>query len=183
MVWSKIHRPPSLPPSAGNYAIECDLQLSADGEAMVFHDETLDRLTVAQGPLSARNSDELKAIALKNTDDRMITLCRVVRTRCRPCHLGDRNQEPLRRRHAAGRANRRSPASLCRPGCRHVFRPAAGFRPAHFRAGFAARAGGGEQAPRGQRPGQRLELPWRGGRARARISSPGRCATCPQLCR
>jgi glycerophosphoryl diester phosphodiesterase len=57
-----------------NYAIECDLQLSADGEAMVFHDETLDRLTVAQGPLSARNSDELKAIALKNTDDRMITL-------------------------------------------------------------------------------------------------------------
>ena len=57
-----------------NYAIESDLQLSADGEAMVFHDETLDRLTVAQGPLSARNSDELKAIAFKNTDDRMITL-------------------------------------------------------------------------------------------------------------
>ena len=27
------------------YAIECDLQLSADGEAMVFHDATLDRLT------------------------------------------------------------------------------------------------------------------------------------------
>jgi glycerophosphoryl diester phosphodiesterase len=57
-----------------NYAIECDVQLSADGEAMVFHDETLDRLTVAQGALSARNSDELKAIAFKNTDDRMITL-------------------------------------------------------------------------------------------------------------
>ncbi len=24
---------------AGNYAIECDLQLAADGEAMVFHDD------------------------------------------------------------------------------------------------------------------------------------------------
>jgi glycerophosphoryl diester phosphodiesterase len=32
------------------FAIECDLQLSADGEAMVFHDETLDRLTDQTGP-------------------------------------------------------------------------------------------------------------------------------------
>ena len=30
---------------AGDYAIECDVQISADGEAMVFHDDTLDRLT------------------------------------------------------------------------------------------------------------------------------------------
>lgn len=59
---------------AGNYAIECDLQLSADGEAMVFHDSTLDRLTVAQGSLNAHKSDELKRIDFKNTADRMITL-------------------------------------------------------------------------------------------------------------
>jgi glycerophosphoryl diester phosphodiesterase len=59
---------------AGHYAIECDIQLSCDGEAMVFHDETLDRLTVAQGPLDARTSDELKRIDFKNTSDRMITL-------------------------------------------------------------------------------------------------------------
>ena len=26
---------------AGNYAIECDLQITADGEAMVFHDDAL----------------------------------------------------------------------------------------------------------------------------------------------
>ena len=26
---------------AGGYAIECDLQMSADGEAIVFHDSTL----------------------------------------------------------------------------------------------------------------------------------------------
>ena len=35
---------------AGGFAIECDIQLSADGEAIVFHDETLDRLTDASGP-------------------------------------------------------------------------------------------------------------------------------------
>lgn len=59
---------------AGNYGIECDVQLSADGEAMVFHDSTLDRLTVAQGALNAHTSDELKRIDFKNTSDHMITL-------------------------------------------------------------------------------------------------------------
>ena len=33
------------------FAIECDVQLSADGEAMVFHDFTLERLTGATGRL------------------------------------------------------------------------------------------------------------------------------------
>ena len=33
----------------GNYAIECDIQISADGEAMVFHDQTLERLTKGGG--------------------------------------------------------------------------------------------------------------------------------------
>src|SRR5207244_11266219 len=30
---------------AGNFAIECDIQLSADGEAMVHHDHELGRLS------------------------------------------------------------------------------------------------------------------------------------------
>jgi glycerophosphoryl diester phosphodiesterase len=37
---------------AGAYAIECDVQISRDGEAIVFHDETLERLTTAQGRAS-----------------------------------------------------------------------------------------------------------------------------------
>ena len=36
---------------AGGFAIECDIQLSADEEVLVFHDETLDRLTDAKGAL------------------------------------------------------------------------------------------------------------------------------------
>jgi len=33
----------------GGYAMECDVQISADGEAMVFHDDTLDRLMQDSG--------------------------------------------------------------------------------------------------------------------------------------
>ena len=59
---------------AANYAIECDIQLSADGEAMVFHDQTLDRLTEGSGRLDALSAAELKRVAFRATADRMITL-------------------------------------------------------------------------------------------------------------
>src|SRR5882757_200116 len=38
---------------AGNFAIECDIQLTADGEAMVHHDDALGRLTDGSGALLA----------------------------------------------------------------------------------------------------------------------------------
>ncbi len=59
---------------AGNYAIECDLQISADGEALVFHDDTLDRLTDESGPVKARTTKELQRIAIRDSGDRMQTL-------------------------------------------------------------------------------------------------------------
>jgi glycerophosphoryl diester phosphodiesterase len=59
---------------AGNYAIECDVQPTADGEAVVFHDATLDRLTMAAGRVDQRSAADLKAVAFKATDDRMLTL-------------------------------------------------------------------------------------------------------------
>jgi glycerophosphoryl diester phosphodiesterase len=59
---------------AANYAIECDVQLSADGEAMVFHDQTLERLTEGSGRLDAMPAAELKRLAFRGTADRMITL-------------------------------------------------------------------------------------------------------------
>jgi glycerophosphoryl diester phosphodiesterase len=59
---------------AGNYAIECDLQLSADGEAMVHHDDTLGRLTLGDGRLDTMTAVELKRAAFRGTADRMITV-------------------------------------------------------------------------------------------------------------
>lgn len=56
------------------FAVEIDVQLSADGEAVVFHDETLDRLTVAAGPVAARPLRELREIAFRETADRIWAL-------------------------------------------------------------------------------------------------------------
>src|ERR1700749_192007 len=59
---------------AGNFAIECDIQLTADGEAMVHHDDELGRLTEGSGALLGKTAAELKAVPFKNTAERMMTL-------------------------------------------------------------------------------------------------------------
>jgi glycerophosphoryl diester phosphodiesterase len=59
---------------AGNFSIECDIQLTADGEAMVHHDDALGRLTEGSGPLLGKTAAELKATAFKATPERMMTL-------------------------------------------------------------------------------------------------------------
>ena len=51
--------------AARGFAIECDVQASADGEAIVFHDDALDRLTEATGPFGLKTAGELKAIRFK----------------------------------------------------------------------------------------------------------------------
>ena len=56
------------------FAIECDVQLSRDGEAMVFHDETLDRLMRTTGDVSFRDARELKTLRYAKGDDKIITL-------------------------------------------------------------------------------------------------------------
>jgi glycerophosphoryl diester phosphodiesterase len=59
---------------AQNYAIECDVQISKDGEAIVFHDFTLDRLTGAQGNVSAHMAEELQKIAYREGTGTLPTL-------------------------------------------------------------------------------------------------------------
>ncbi|HEY2886491.1 MAG TPA: glycerophosphodiester phosphodiesterase [Rhizomicrobium sp.] len=59
---------------AGNFAIECDIQLTSDGEAMVHHDDELGRLTDGTGALLTKTAAELLAVRFKNTDERMMTL-------------------------------------------------------------------------------------------------------------
>ena len=59
---------------ARKFGIEVDLQLTADGEAMVHHDYELGRLTEGGGELLSKTAAELKAVAFKDTPDRMMTL-------------------------------------------------------------------------------------------------------------
>ena len=56
---------------ARGYGVELDVQLSRDGEAMVFHDYELDRLTIEQGPVADRSAAELQAIRLYICDEVM----------------------------------------------------------------------------------------------------------------
>jgi len=60
--------------AAARYAIEVDLQLTADNEVVVFHDDTLDRLTEAKGPLATRKLAELKELPVGRTSERIPTL-------------------------------------------------------------------------------------------------------------
>jgi glycerophosphoryl diester phosphodiesterase len=59
---------------AGNFSIEVDIQLSADGEAMVHHDDVLGRLTDGAGALRRLSAAELKTVAFKDTPERMMSL-------------------------------------------------------------------------------------------------------------
>lgn len=57
-----------------DYGIEVDLRPAACGTVMVFHDDTLDRLTHAKGIMADKSKDELQAITFRDTDDRMMSL-------------------------------------------------------------------------------------------------------------
>jgi glycerophosphoryl diester phosphodiesterase len=60
------------------YGIELDVQLTADGQAMVFHDDTLDRMTIKSGAILDHTAADLGAIALKDSDDLIPTLPQVL---------------------------------------------------------------------------------------------------------
>ena len=64
--------------SAAGCGIELDLQLSRDGVVMVFHDYTLARMTGAEGKLSDFTADELKALRLADTDEKIPTFKEVL---------------------------------------------------------------------------------------------------------
>jgi glycerophosphoryl diester phosphodiesterase len=58
----------------GNFTIECDIQLTADGEAMVHHDDALGRLTEGSATLLRLTAEELRAARFKNTPEKMMSL-------------------------------------------------------------------------------------------------------------
>lgn len=54
--------------------IECDVQRSSDGQAMVFHDWELGRLTDDDAPFAARSAAELQQLCLCGGQDRIPSL-------------------------------------------------------------------------------------------------------------
>jgi len=56
------------------YGIELDVQLSADGEAMVFHDGRLERMCGAEGRMSDHSAADLGRLKLKGSDETIPTL-------------------------------------------------------------------------------------------------------------
>ena len=63
---------------AKDYSVEVDLQCAAHGVPVVFHDRTLDRLTAERGPVADRDAAALCAIPLRNSDDRILSLDRLL---------------------------------------------------------------------------------------------------------
>ncbi len=63
---------------AHDFAIECDLQVSKDGEIIVFHDETLDRLTLATGLVNERLLAELQQIPMRHGADRLLSCAQLL---------------------------------------------------------------------------------------------------------
>lgn len=59
---------------AAGFAIECDVQLAADGEAVVFHDASLERLTAERGAVIATPLGRLSTIALAGSGETIPTL-------------------------------------------------------------------------------------------------------------
>lgn len=60
------------------YAIEIDVQLSADGAAMVFHDYALERLTGARGAVRLLNAQSLRETPLLGNDEGIPELAEVL---------------------------------------------------------------------------------------------------------
>jgi glycerophosphoryl diester phosphodiesterase len=89
---------------AANYAIEVDLQITADGEAMMHHDDMLGRLTEGSAVLKTLAAAELRRVPFRASSDRMISLgelCELVAGRVTlvlelKSHFDDDRRLPLR---------------------------------------------------------------------------------------
>src|SRR5271167_829930 len=59
---------------AAGYGVELDVQLSADGEAVVFHDATLKRMTGRQGRVADYTAADLGEMRLVDGEETIPTL-------------------------------------------------------------------------------------------------------------
>lgn len=61
------------------YAIECDLQYTADGVPVVFHDDDMQRLCGVEGDIRLKTVGELGLFSIGKTTDRIPSLSQVLR--------------------------------------------------------------------------------------------------------
>lgn len=61
-----------------DFAIECDLQMAADGTPMVFHDPVLDRLCDREGKVRRETAATLTALRVGGTRDTIPTLAQML---------------------------------------------------------------------------------------------------------
>lgn len=61
-----------------NYAIECDVHLSRDGVPVVFHDDTLERLTGQTGHVFDKTAAELAQLKVGGTSEHVPTLAEML---------------------------------------------------------------------------------------------------------
>src|SRR4029077_15792156 len=59
---------------ACDYGIEVDVQISADGEAMVHHDDVLGRLTEGEGRRDSLTPAARQRVPFRNSNEHMMTL-------------------------------------------------------------------------------------------------------------
>lgn len=93
------------------FGMECDIQISSDGEAMVFHDSKLDRMTEDKGRLRERTAKEIGGLTLKGSGANHIQtlgelldqiggrtplLVEIKKTEVEPGRLEDRTLEMLK---------------------------------------------------------------------------------------
>jgi glycerophosphoryl diester phosphodiesterase len=120
------------------YAIETDIQAAFGDEPVVFHDDTLERLTQGQGAVAALSPDALGAVPFKATGDRILGLpafLELVGARV-PVYLeikshGDRANRELERRIGLALAAYRGPVAVMSfdPGALRAMRRIAPDRP------------------------------------------------------
>lgn len=60
--------------AAKGFAIECDVQLTADGQAVVFHDDEVDRVLDGKGKVKSLTVKQIKKMKFRGGKDRVQTL-------------------------------------------------------------------------------------------------------------
>ena len=80
---------------AAGYGIETDLQISADGEAMVHHDDALGRLTEGSGRLTEMSAIQIQAVRFKAEGRTHPHAGRIMRPRRRARHGAAGAEKPF----------------------------------------------------------------------------------------